>query len=174
MKKIPNDFFMSPSAVSVTCTEVPVGKLPTKFLPESKVSKLILAGLLLKDVLKELFRRVRAPWVVLQLHTITNLPTEMEELKKLKIFHLLGSYLLNCVVYRPQWTAVVMLGWSLNLTAFFLVKIRPAQQLNSANSSPVTDTCPSWISGRERMTVEYTDIWDHSHWKHGVRLIPTW
>ena len=102
MKKIPNDFFMSPSAVSVTCINMSMRKLPTKFLPESKVSKLILAGLLLKDVLKELFRRVRAPRVVLQLHTITNLSKEMEELKELKIFHLLGSYLLNCVVYHPQ------------------------------------------------------------------------
>ena len=47
-------------------------------------------------------------------------------------------------------------AWSVYLTTRLLGRLSPHKQLTSIVHilSPETDNCPSWISGRERMTVE--------------------
>ena len=47
-------------------------------------------------------------------------------------------------------------AWSVRLTTRLLGRLSPLKQLTSFVHilSPETDNCPSWISGRERMTVE--------------------
>ena len=53
---------------------------------------------------------------------------------------------------------MVMSRRSVGLTIFFLGRLRPKRLTNRTYLvhilSPVTDNCPSWISGRERMAIE--------------------
>ena len=59
------------------------------------------------------------------------------------------------VVVLCPWlkTAKVMSGRSVNLATLFLGRLRPPKWLTSTSSThfrPVTDTCPSCISGRRK------------------------
>ena len=70
-----------------------------------------------------------------------------------------GICLFECFL-RSQSTTTVMSRQSINLSTLFLGRLRPKRfiQILSAqpftsNWQPVTDNCPTWISGRERIAV---------------------
>ena len=71
-------------------------------------------------------------------------------------YELMLLLLLLCCGLRSQSTSMAISRRSLNLTTPFLGRLRP-KRLTSTKvhiHPPVTDNCPTWGSGRERMAVE--------------------
>ena len=77
--------------------------------------------------------------------------------------------------HGPVKTIKVISSWSVNLSTLFLPQGRLPKRLTSTKwPSSVTDNCPTWISGRERMAEEFIS-WPNLCWKYvaGLRIEPT-
>ena len=80
--------------------------------------------------------------------------------------------------FMSQATIIVMLKLSVNLTTLFLDRLPKWLTSTVHIFSPVTDNCPTWISGRDRMAMEMIS-WPISTkercptWRSNPRIEPT-